>query len=53
VKLAIFMKLTGLEREPAEQRLKESGGFLREAIEQTRSQSAQDERLESRPNSSE
>lgn len=40
VKLAIFMQLAGLERGPAEERLRAAGGFLREAIEETRSQSA-------------
>jgi len=41
VKLAIFMKVTGLDAGPAQEILKDSGGFLREAIERTRNQSAQ------------
>lgn len=36
VKLAIFMQLAGLERGPAQEKLTESGGFLREAIEKSR-----------------
>ncbi|GKY88470.1 N-acetylmuramic acid 6-phosphate etherase [Sinisalibacter aestuarii] len=42
VKLAILMELTGLDREPAEQQLRKSRGFLREAIDETRNTSAQD-----------
>jgi N-acetylmuramic acid 6-phosphate etherase len=40
VKLAIFMKLTGLDRKLSDGFLDDSGGFLRLAIEEARKQSA-------------
>ena len=40
LKLAIFMKLTGLERDAARKCLENAGGYLRHAIEETRQDAA-------------